>query len=493
MTAAPGSSAGAEISEISRPTLPEERTWGGLAATGLYACTAMATWCFIIGGYVAYYLDAASGIPIMIAGGLFGIFLIYLALVPSSTRYGVESIVSTRPALGVRGSTLSLGLAALILIAWNAILLIVLGRAVATVLTTMEVIGEGTARWVISGSGLLAVGLTWMLMAQGSQVMKVTGIWIAVIVTGLAVWLAVELVTGVGLQAVLDAAPLASTGDRATDVTLGIEVMIASTLSWWPYVGAITQRLSKKTSAAAPVILGLSLPLSVVSVVGLLAALSFPDSGGDPTLYVMELGGDLLGVVALTFVVLANIGTVMVGVFSLTTGIRQGAPLGFRIGRKAALAITLLPVALIVAFIPNWFFDHLGAVLAFAGVLIAPLCGVQIADYFFLRRQYWNVRGLYDFSKASPYYYVGGVNPIGLGSVIFGFAVYVYLLDPVTYETAPLFAFLTASLPAAVLSGVLHVVLTTVVSSRRRDWGGYRTGRSDREAQKTERVEKAAV
>ncbi len=464
-------------SNASRPTLPGERTWGGMAAAGLYASTAMATWCFIIGGYVAYYLDAASAIPIMIAGGLFGIFLIYLALVPASTRYGVESIVSTRPALGVRGSALSLGLAALILIAWNAILLIFLGRALATILVTAGVIDQDATRWVVSGGGLLAVAISWMMMARGSQVMKASGIWIAVTVTLLAIWLAAELVSGVGIRAVLDAAPLAPTEDRTTDVTLGIEIMIASTLSWWPYVGAITQRLSKKTSPVAPVILGLSLPLSVISVVGLLAALAFPDSGGDPTRYVMELGGNLLGAVALGFVILANIGTVVVGVFSLSNGIRQGAPSGIRIGWNTALSLSLLPVAFIVAFIPNWFFDNLGAVLAFAGVLIAPLCGVQIADYFFLRRQYWNVAALYDVRKGSPYYYIGGFNPIGIGSVVFGFAVYIYLLDPVSYETASMFRLLTASIPAAVISGVLHTVLTLAVTRRGR-WGGYEQART---------------
>lgn len=462
-----------EVGTVTRPTLPTERTWSGLAAGGLYACTAMATWCFIIGGYVGFYLDAASGIPIMIAGGLFGILLIYLALVPASTRYGVESIVSTRPALGVRGSALSLGLAALILIAWNAILLIFLGRALATILVTVGIIEEEASRWFVSGGALLAVAVSWLLMARGARAMKTSGVWIAGTVTILAAWLTFELVSGVGAGAILDAMPLASTGDRATDVTLGVEIMIASTLSWWPYVGAITQRLSKKTSPVAPVILGLSLPLSVICIVGLLAALAFPDSGGDPTLYVMELGGNMLGVVALAFIILANLGTVAVGVFSLSNGIRQGAPLGVKIGWNAALALALVPVALIVTFIPNWFFDNLGAVLAFAGVLIAPLCGVQIADYFILRRQYWNVAALYNVSKTSPYYFAGGFNPVGIGSVVVGFGVYVYLLDPVSYETASLFTFLTASFPAAVVSGILHVALTRLLITRRGRWGGY--------------------
>ena len=78
---------------------------------------------------------------------------------------------------------------------------------------------------------------------------------------------------------------------------------------------------------------------------------------------------------------------------------------------------------------------------------------------------------------------MGGFNPIGIGSVVFGFAVYVYLLDPVSYETSPLFSILAASIPAAVLSGAVHGIVTTVVS-RHSTWGGYRTDRPAPEPEK---------
>src|SRR3954469_319345 len=41
--------------EGSWPVLPSERTWGARALFGISVSAAIATWCFLIGGYVAYY------------------------------------------------------------------------------------------------------------------------------------------------------------------------------------------------------------------------------------------------------------------------------------------------------------------------------------------------------------------------------------------------------------------------------------------------------
>jgi NCS1 family nucleobase:cation symporter-1 len=64
----------------------------------------MATWCYIIGGYVAYYLPAGKGIIAMVAGSLVGILLILLATMPVATKLGIDSVASSIPQLGTRGS-----------------------------------------------------------------------------------------------------------------------------------------------------------------------------------------------------------------------------------------------------------------------------------------------------------------------------------------------------------------------------------------------------
>ena len=46
-------------------------------------------------------------------------------------------------------------------------------------------------------------------------------------------------------------------------------------------------------------------------------------------------------------------------------------------------------------FIPELFFAKFGNFLALIGVAFAPLCGIQIVDYFVLRRRRINIRAIY--------------------------------------------------------------------------------------------------
>lgn len=94
--------------EGSLPLKQSDRNWGPLAVFGNSASTAVATWCFIIGGYISFYVPAGVGTVVIIAGMLIGMFFILMATLPMSTRYGLEAVRSTRPTLGVRGTGLTL-------------------------------------------------------------------------------------------------------------------------------------------------------------------------------------------------------------------------------------------------------------------------------------------------------------------------------------------------------------------------------------------------
>ena len=47
--------------------------------------------------------------------------------------------------------------------------------------------------------------------------------------------------------------------------------------------------------------------------------------------------------------------------------------------------------------------------------------------------------------------------------MVVGFFTYIYLLDPLTYESNSLYEFLTASLPTAVVGGLVYFVMTKIV------------------------------
>jgi NCS1 family nucleobase:cation symporter-1 len=139
----------------------------------------------------------------------------------------------------------------------------------------------------------------------------------------------------------------------------------------------------------------------------------------------------------------------------------------------AILLITIVPVAMVGLFIPELFFAHFGTFLAFIGVGFAPLCGIQIADYYLMRRRRVGIRALFDNGPDSPYRFWGGFNPAALVAMAAGCATYVGLLDPLTYESHGPYAFTTASLPSVLVAALVYCIVTHLWV-RPAGKGGYR-------------------
>ena len=119
-----------------------------------------------------------------------------------------------------------------------------------------------------------------------------------------------------------------------------------------------------------------------------------------------------------------------------------------------------MPVAIVGVLIPELFFARFGAFLAFLGVGFAPLCGIQIADYYLLRRRRIDIRAIYDRSDTGAYGFWKGFNPAALAAFGVGCVIYLSLLNPLTYESHGPYRFLTASLPCALGAGLLYVLAT---------------------------------
>jgi len=210
--------------------------------------------------------------------------------------------------------------------------------------------------------------------------------------------------------------------------------------------------------AAWPAMLCMGLPTGIISLIGLYSALVTGDP--DPTAWLIQFGGVKLGIAALLFLAMANIGTAVVGAYVASIGLKQIRVLQEGISWNWITFVVLLPVAIIAVFLPSFFFDNTGSFFAFLGVFFAPVCGIQIVDYFFLRGQKLNPLGLYENGSGSPYYFVWGVNPAAILAVISGFCCYVYLLNPVSYVSHALFKYTSASIPALIVSGFVYYLVS---------------------------------
>ncbi len=453
------------------PLLLNERNWSQWALIWVAVSGGVAAWSYSIGGYVAYYLGAGMGTAAMIAGSMVGMFFVVLAVVPTSMKYGVESIVTSVPQLGTRGSVISVLIQYLSIMGWNCILLILFGKALAEVFGSLGIISMSMQGAVSVIGTLASIAISWLFLRKGAATVRSSSIFISIFVVIVAAIILFFLISKAGISAIFTAKPLVPADNLLWNYNVGFEIVLCTVLSWWPYVGSIIRMVPSGKQAVWPCMIGMGLPTGVISLIGLYSALVV--NNPDPTKWLLEIGGVGFGIIALLFLALANIGTAIVGGYATGIGLRR---IGF-IQRNTSWNMTtflmFLPVACIGAFIPDLFMAKIPTFMAFLGVVFAPLLGIQITDNILLRRHRLDVHSLYDLTGRSAYYYWLGVNPAAIVALIVGFFTYINLLNPITYEVNDLFAFTTASIPSIITSGIAYYMASRllVIPAGK---GGYR-------------------
>jgi NCS1 family nucleobase:cation symporter-1 len=93
----------------------------------------------------------------------------------------------------------------------------------------------------------------------------------------------------------------------------------------------------------------------------------------------------------------------------------------------------------------------------------APLCGIQIFDYYFLRGRKIDIRAMFVGTPGSAYRFWGGFNPAALIAMAVGCGTYLYLLNPLTYVSHGPYDYTTATLPTVLITGIVHVIATKII------------------------------
>ncbi len=396
--------------ESAWPLLPAERTWGSWRLAIALATAAAATWCYLIGEYVGYYLNFFQGAATLSAGCMIGMLIVFLAAGPICARYGIDSVASTKPQFGTSGWIIPALMQIISIIGWNSLLLIFFAKSATQLLGVLGLLSPAiSARQIVPAATLLACTFIYFSLLWGARgVATISKILVAHVLIGL--WMLYLLVSHRWPE--LSAArPALARPDRLWNYTTGIELGISSTLSWWPYVGAMIRMAPNARTAVLPVMLGMGAPVPLLSLIGLAGVLVLKTS--DPAQW-------------------------------------------------------LRTVAVIGMLIPELFFAKFGTFLAFLGVGFAPLCGIQMADHFVLRHRRVSLRGIYARDPAGAYAYLHGFNPAAVVALALGCAVYIGLLNPLTFASSGPYKFLTASLPAALGAGVAYVVGSRVYGRRPR-------------------------
>ena len=318
----------------------------------------------LVGGLLVIVMGHVIGNTPMALGGIIG------------SRHGAPSMVSTRGALGIRGSYLPAALNAVQLVGWTAVMLWICGHAAANL--TPHGHGLGPRTWIVL-SGILTTA--WAF--SGHRFWKWLQRIAILLLIALSVMMTYAVLRNHGLSALLSFRP---TG--ALSFVQGLDIVIAMPISWLPLVSdysryAISTRRSFWGAWGGYLLAG-----SWMYAVGLCAALV--SSGETPDNMVIQLMTTMrMAGPALVIVLLSTITTTFLDIYSNAISIQSIFPKAHERG----LVFTCgLIGTLLAAFFPAADYQDF---LLLIGAMFCPLFGVVLTDYFILNKMQYSAHELF--------------------------------------------------------------------------------------------------
>lgn len=442
------------------PLLPGEREYKIWNAHGTNFAFAVATWCFLTGGYTAQLVGAVQGIVCLVAGNLIGVFLMTAPLAMGCQRYGVEQIDFCKPAFGQNGARVILIFYLMNMIGWSGLILVMFGNGIVNIVDAM---GYATPGWLAGAGVALGLWLTYILTTRGVHLLSMFNSLMTPALIVIVVFMFYMLISEHGWAEIVAAEPLDPFDSPWLNYAVAVELGIASGMSWWGGIGFLARNTKSRRNAIYPEVLQLGFSSGVVMSVALFSGLVLGTD--DPTEWMIPLGGIYMGVLALVFVALANITSTSVSLFASGLALRHVPSLNKR-SWSTIIMIVSVPLLFFIVW-PQELFDLGDVFLAFNGTMYAPIGGILVADYFFIRKQHLNVRMIFEGSPTGDYYYHKGFNWLGLICIVIGQLAYFALYNPFSSEAHSWFRFMPASIAAFVLPTLIYWVGMHVWMSRR--------------------------
>ncbi len=431
------------------PMLPREREYKFWGAHGTCFAYSIATWCFLTGGITANYVGAIQGMVCLIAGNLIGTLMVSASLSAGCQRYGLEQIDFCKPSFGQKGARIVLIFYLINMIGWSGLILVMFGNGIVNV---YEAMGYHAPQWLAGAGVALGIWISYIITTRGVHLLSLFNSIITpalIIVVGFMFYM---LVTTHGWSEIIAAPALDPLPTPWLNYAVVVELGIASGVSWWGGVGFLARNTRSRRNAIYPEVIHFGLVNGIVCSIALVSGLVI--GSDDPTRWMIPLGGMFMGVVALAFVALANITSTSVSLFASGLALRH-LPFLHKRAWKLLIALTCAPL-IFFAIWPHELFDFGDTFLAYNGTMQAPVAGIMLVDYFFLKRQYIHVRSIFESAPSGLYYYTRGFNFLALGGIIIGQFAYFAVYNPFTDEALALFRFLPATVAAFVIPALIY-------------------------------------
>lgn len=442
--------------------------WSGTAFSA-------ATMTYLIGGALPFVGNTVAGCIGYLCGLVLAMVPVVLAGMPSY-RYGIDTLDAVKTSLGVRGSSFMLIGVLGSSLGWTFVLAAFSARGFGSV--AQAVGGNGFINeHYVQGFGVVMLILVWALARRGAAGMARVTAWVAPGQLLSAAILLGLLVHKYGLHTVLHAnvpAAKAYTQDGRQGLAYALEFGVANVLTFLPFIGGLTRLVSSRKHVMGPMVTGAGVVgAGFVAVVASFAAVV--TGTADPTVWVIEIGGKWFGSALLLFMLLANVGTMVVFMYIGTVASTQIRI--FASVRWSWLIAALLMPGVYLAFRTQWLLERVMVFMTYNGLFFVGVTGVILADYFVLRRQRIAPAQVFSKSKNGDYWFWGGVNWVAIACSILGACAYLWMFDPVSLKTSGIFRFFGAGLPACAATAAVYALLMRIFVVRGAK-GGYPEARA---------------
>ena len=389
---------------LTAPVEKSERNLRGLDFFLLWTGAAISLGEIWAGGLLAP-LGFAGGLLAILIGHFIGNTPMALGGVIGS-RHGVPAMVSTRGALGLRGSGVPAVLNAIQLVGWTAVMLWICGHAAAGLMP--EGGGFGPRGWIAIAGALTTV---WAL--SGHRFWK----WLQRVAVFLLVALSAVMTFVVlkhhGISSLLTIEP---TGTLS--FVQGLDLVIAMPISWLPLVSDYSRYAVNTQGSFRGTWWGYFLAGSWMYALGLCAALLSSTETPDGMVIQLMASVHLAGP-ALIIVLLSTLTTTFLDIYSNAISIQSILP---RLNEKATVAACGVAGTVLAVFFPATEYEQF---LMFIGAMFCPLFGVVLADYFIVKKMQYVAGELFG---GLLYRYTGGFNIPAFIAWACGIALYRFAL-----------------------------------------------------------------
>ncbi|KAJ5190083.1 hypothetical protein N7491_007874 [Penicillium cf. griseofulvum] len=419
------------INDDLRPLPPSRRKWTGMTYLGWWSIWMMGLSNFQVGSsLVALNMSVWQAMVCVILGRIV-IALVAILSGAVGSRWHIGFPVFSRVIWGMRGSygaillRILLGLVGFAVQSWNG------GLCVTAVLsaifpsyfhlrntipesshvTTVQIIG-----WLVFLA--LSIPLIYVRPERASTAMSVMNVLTLITILGILIW---ALTTAHGAGSMLSESPTAMTSSQlGWSMLSGVNAVIgtvAPALMSQPDFSRFARRERDQVwgQAVAFVVVGTVVPLFGCLVSSATRQIYGEAIWNPPILFVTWLShnyqsstraaaafaGIGMTISQLAVLVVDNaysVGIDLCGLFPTFLNIRRGAYLGLVLG-MAFCPWELLSTAAI----------FLNVISGFT-IFFGPICGIQICDYWVLRRRRIGLSALYHIRPDGAYYYLHGVN-----------------------------------------------------------------------------------